>query len=144
MSKTTGIIMSVIVGICLGLQPAINAELGKAITPKLAAFNSVFVSTVIISIAILFSGNFGEYHNIKNVSPLYWIGGVLGIVIVFLGIKVVPVLGTASALSIFVSVQLIVGVILNHFGILGVNKVPIEPLKFLGIIFLLIGVKLVL
>jgi bacterial/archaeal transporter family-2 protein len=141
--KAYGILMSIIVGICLGIQPTINAALGKVITPKLAAFHSVFVSTIVISIIILFSGNFDEYHNIKNISPLYWLGGVVGIVIVFLGIKVIPILGTASAISIFVSVQLIVGVLINQFGLFGVAKVPIDTIKISGILFLLIGVGMV-
>jgi len=133
--KAYGILMSIIIGICLGIQPTINAALGKVITPKLAAFHSVFVSTIVISIIILFSGNFDEYHNIKNISPLYWLGGVVG--------KVIPILGTASAISIFVSVQLIVGVLINQFGLFGVAKVPIDSIKVLGILFLLIGVGMV-
>lgn len=143
MDKAYGIIMSIVVGICLGIQPAINAALGKVITPKLAAFHSVFVSTIVISIIIIFSGNFHEYHNIKNINPIYWMGGFVGIAIVFLGIKVIPVLGAASALSIFVSVQLIVGVLINQFGLFGVAQVPIDPIKISGILFLLIGVGMV-
>jgi bacterial/archaeal transporter family-2 protein len=144
MSKPLSIVMAVLVGVCLGMQPILNAALGKAITPKVAAFHSVFISTIIICIVILLSGNFNEYQNIKNISPLYWVGGVLGIVIVFLSIKVVPVLGPTMALSIFVSVQLIVGALINHFGVFGVAKAPIDFIRFFGIILLLIGVKMVL
>jgi transporter family-2 protein len=144
MNKPFSIVMAILVGICLGMQPTINAALGKVITPKVAAFHSVFISTIIICIVILLSGNFNEYQNLKNISPVYWIGGVLGIVIVFLSIKVVPVLGTTLSLSIFVSVQLIVGALINHFGIFGVVKAPIDFIRFLGIILLLIGIKMVL
>lgn len=143
MEKTYGIIMAVIVGICLGTQPAINAVLGKSITPKIAAFHSVLTSTVIMLTIILVSGNFKEYANIKNVPPLYWIGGTFGIVIVFLSIKVVPILGAASALSIFVSLHVITGAVLSHFGLFGVTKSPIDFVRLFGIILILIGVKIV-
>lgn len=143
MEKTFSILMAVIVGICLAVQPVVNATLGKAVTTKVAAFHSVLISTAIIGIIIIFSGNFNEYYNIKNVSPLYWIGGVFGIAIVFLSIKIIPVLGSASAISIFISVQLITGVIINQFGLFGVPKIPIDLIKILGIIFLIIGAKMV-
>ncbi len=143
MEKIYGIIMAVIVGMCLGIQPPINAALGKAVSPKVAAFHSVLTSTTVMGIIILISGNFKEYLNIKNVNPIYWIGGVLGIAIVFLSIKVVPILGTAAAFSIFVAAQIITGAILNHLGVLGVNKSPIDLFKIIGMIFILIGVKMV-
>lgn len=143
MDKSFSVIMAIIVGICQGVQSPINAALGKVITPKVAAFNSVLVSTIIMFLIVLFSGTFKEYSNIKNISPLYWIGGVFGIAIVFLSIKVIPILGTTSAFSIFIAVQLIVGVLLNQFGLLGVAKVPMDPVRFMGVILLLVAVKMV-
>lgn len=143
MEKTYGILMAVLVGICLGTQPAINAVLGKAVTPKVAAFHSVLTSTVIMLTIILVSSNFRSYVNIRNVPPLYWIGGAIGIVVVFVSIKVMPILGAASALSIFVSTQVITGAILSHFGLFGVTKSPIDIFRFVGIILILVGVKIV-
>lgn len=144
MEKIYGIIMAIIVGVCSGIQPPINAALGKAVSSKVAAFHSVLISTITMCIIILISGNFKQYANIKNVHPIYWIGGLLGITIVFLSIKVVAVLGTAAAFSIFVSAQIITGAVLNHFGLLGVNKISIDLFKIIGMVLILIGVKMVI
>lgn len=143
MEKTLSILMAILVGICLAVQPVVNAALGKAVTAKVAAFHSVLTSAVIIGIITIISGNFNEYCNIKNVTPLYWIGGVFGIAIVFLSIKVIPELGAASAISIFISVQLIIGALINQFGLFGVQKVPIDLIKLLGMIMLVLGARMV-
>ena len=143
MDKSFSIILAIIVGICQGVQSPINAALGKVITPKVAAFNSVLVSAIIMFLIVLFSGTFKEYSNIKDISPFYWIGGVFGIAIVFLSIKVIPILGTTSAFSIFIAVQLIVGVLLNQFGLFGVAKIPMDPVRFMGVILLVVAVKMV-
>ena len=53
-------------------------------------------------------------------SPIYIIaGGVLGAIIVYLAAKVVPILGSTTAISVFIVVQLTVGVFIDHFGLFG-------------------------
>lgn len=144
MNKFSAIIIAIFIGICLALQPPINAHLGKAINSKNAALNSVLVSSFSMLIIILFTGNIKEYCNITKVPVYYWIGGFLGIVVVFGSILVIPALGTLTAFSIFVSTQLILGALINHFGWFGVSKCPITPTKLLGIAFLILGLRFII
>ncbi|MFD3156664.1 DMT family transporter [Haloimpatiens sp. FM7330] len=144
MDKTHAVIIAVIIGVCMGLQAPINACLGKYVNVKNAALHSFMTSFSLMLLVVLFTGNIKEYVNVTKASPIYLIGGVLGIIIVFFSIKIVPVLGTASAFSIFVSIQLITGALINHFGILGIDRIPITPVKIIGILFLIIGVNLVI
>lgn len=144
MDKFSSIIIAILIGICLALQPPINAQLGKAINSKNAALTSVLISSFSMLMIILFTGNIKEYCNITKVPPYYWIGGFLGIVVVFGSILVIPSLGTLTAFSIFVSTQLIIGALVNHFGWLGIPKSPITITKLFGIVFLILGLRLII
>jgi transporter family-2 protein len=144
MGKVSGILLASLIGICLGLQPPINSTLGKSLTPKIAAFHSILTSFIIIFVVALFSGDLTNYKNIVNIHPIYWIGGVLGACIVLFSIFTIPVLGASASITIFVTIQLIVGTIIDHFGLLGINRSPVDLKQTVGMIILLIGVKLIL
>jgi len=144
MEKIHSILMAVTIGLCLGLQPAMNATLGKSLTPKVAAFHSVLITFMIIFLLVLFSNELPVYKNIVNVHPVYWLGGILGFGIVFLSILTLPILGSSASIAIFVTVQLITGSVLDHFGLLGLERSPMMPQQLLGIVVLIIGVKLIL
>ncbi|MBZ4645847.1 MAG: bacterial/archaeal transporter family-2 protein [Petroclostridium sp.] len=144
MSKFNAIALAVTVGIFLAVQPPVNAGLGKVVSPRVAALHSFLTGTVVLFLINIFYRNLGAYASIIKVHPIYWIGGLLGVVIVLFTIQVIPVLGTGTTLSIFVAVQLIIGVLIDHFGMFGVPRSPIGILKILGIVFMLIGVRLVI
>jgi len=144
MDKIYGILMAVTIGLCLGLQPVINSTLGKALTPKVAAFHSILITFLIIFLMVLFSKELPIYKNILTIHPVYWLGGVLGFGIVFLAIITIPILGSGASIAIFVTIQLIAGSILDHFGLLGLERSPIMPKQILGIVVLIVGVKLIL
>lgn len=137
MNKTYGIIAAVWVGICLALQPPVNANAGKFINSKNAALNSIFVSLITMLVIILVSGNIKEYTNITKVPILYRFGGLLGVSIVFGSILAVSSLGALTSASIFVSTQLILSAAINHFGLFGINKSPLTLTKGAGITLLI-------
>lgn len=144
MDKGVAIVLAIICGICAGFQPPINAGLGKVINPKNATFISLAVSFLIISVIVFSTGNIGEVSKITSISPKYWIGGILGITVVFISLKVIPILGATVTYSLVVSSQLIVGAIINQFGLFGVNKMPITFTQLAGMGFLILGLKFIL
>ncbi|MCY6369279.1 DMT family transporter [Clostridium ganghwense] len=144
MNKFYSIILALCIGICLAVQAPINANLGKVINAKNAALNSVLVSSITIFIIILLTGNIKEYSNITKVPPYYWIGGLLGIIVVFGTILIIPALGTLTTFSIIVTVQLVIGALINHFGWFGIAPMPITITKISGIILLICGLRLIM
>ncbi len=144
MSRGFAIILAIICGICAGFQPPINAGLGKIINSKNATLVSLTGSIILILIIVLTTGNIKEVAKITSISPLYWIGGIFGVIVVFTSITVIPVLGATATYSVIVSFQLVVGAIINQFGLFGVTRSPITLTKVLGIGLLILGVKFIL
>ncbi|WP_461205975.1 DMT family transporter [Clostridium sp. DL1XJH146] len=144
MNKGVAILLAIVCGVCAGLQPPINAGLGKVINSKNATLLSISVSFIIILTIVLSSGNVKEVSKATSISPIYWIGGILGVSMVFISLKIIPILGATVTYSVIVSIQLIIGAIINQLGLFGVTKTPMTLTQLGGIGFLLIGVKLIL
>lgn len=130
-------------GACAAIQPTINSGLGKLITPRLATLHSFIVGTVLLVIINLLSGGFKEYGGVLKVPPYLWLGGALGIVIVYVGAKVTSILGVTASMTIMVAVQLLLSMVIDNFGLFGVEKVPMDLTRISGIILMIIAVKLI-
>ena len=80
-------------------------------------------------------------HHLGRIKPLYFIGGILGVVFVTSNIILMPYLGAALTTIVAMLGQMIMGVIIDHFGI-GVPKNEMTFRKFIGLIAIAIGIKL--
>lgn len=132
-----------LVGICVALEPTVNSGLGKVITPRLATLHSFIVGTLIVLVINILSGGFKEYKFIAKAPPYLWIGGIIGTVVVYVGAKVAPVIGIAATLTIMVSVQLITSIIIDSFGLLGAEKIPLDLNRIIGVLIMIVAVRLI-
>ncbi|RIP27682.1 EamA-like transporter family protein, partial [Staphylococcus gallinarum] len=71
-----------------------------------------------------------------------FIGGILGVVFVTTNIILMPHLGAALTTIIVMLCQMLMGVIIDHFGLLGTRINKITTRKIIGIIAIMIGIIL--
>jgi len=137
---TTG----VIAGSMITVQSVLNSALGK----KTGNFGSVFILTI-VSIAVLLllmtlfpnTSNLGE---IPGLSEWYlYLGGVLGVAILAAPIFLIPRIGATSTLTALVLGQLLLALIIDHFGLFNVPKIEINLVRVMGIILLVVGAFLI-
>ena len=72
-----------------------------------------------------------------------WIGGLYGAVFVVSAAWAVPRLGVAMTVILMVAGQILISVLLDHFGALGVPKQPLNLTRLLGVALVFGGVLLV-
>jgi transporter family-2 protein len=70
-------------------------------------------------------------------------GGVIGVVMVLLANLAVPQLGVALAVSLFITADLFVSSLSDHFGWLGLRQIRVSPQRVIGLLIVLAGVLLV-
>jgi transporter family-2 protein len=76
--------------------------------------------------------------------PWYaWVGGLYGAIFVVAAAWGVPRLGVALTITLMVAGQLLIGLILDHFGAFGTPQHPISPGRLAGIALVLVGVLMV-
>ena len=127
-----GILFSVIAGMAMSVQGVMNTRLGEGIGNMEA---NAFVQGTAFALALiaLIFWRQGSFTSLGGVNKLYWLGGVLGIVItltVMLGIKS---LGTTVAISIILISQLMVAALIDAFGIMGSEKIAFGWNKYVGL-----------
>ena len=127
-----GIVFCIAAGIAMSVQGVMNTRLGEGIGSMEA---NAFVQGTAFALALiaLIFWRQGSFTALGSVNKLYWLGGVLGIVItltVMLGIKS---LGTTVAISVILISQLLVAALIDAFGLMGSEKLAFGWNKYVGI-----------
>lgn len=128
----SGIIFSIIAGMAMSIQGVMNTRLGEGIG-NMEANAFVQGTAFALALAVLLFYRQGSFSELASVNKLYWLGGVLGIVItltVMLGIKS---LGTTLAISVILISQLLVAALIDAFGLFGSEKIVFGWSKYLGL-----------
>lgn len=139
------IFLAIIAGMIGPTQAAINNRLtGYVESPVLSAFVSMAVGTVALLIYIVATGlPLGNLLNAKYAPPVVWLGGVLGALFVTSAVILVPRIGVALTFSLIIAGQMLVTLVIDHFGWLGVPERTVSPLRVVGAAMITIGVVLI-
>jgi len=115
-------------GVMLPVQAAMNARLAKLMGSSLwAASFSGFVLTLILALAGFMSlGSLPRMTGAGHVPWWAWAGGLCGCVVLSATTIVAPRLGTASMIALIMSGQVLCALVIDSFGMLGMNAQPFE------------------
>jgi transporter family-2 protein len=138
------VVLTAVVGGFVALQAPINSGLGKVIGNQQAAFWSFATGTVVLAVIAGFAkGGFGQIAEVKTLAPQYLIGGLLGACYVSCVLITVRTLHAGGIVAASIAGQLAMSVIIDQFGLLGLDKDPITASKAIGVLLLAAGTLLV-
>ncbi|MFZ1700836.1 MAG: DMT family transporter [Pyrinomonadaceae bacterium] len=139
------LLLAVAAGAMMPTQAAINNKLSTVVSsPILAALVSFVVGTVGLFVYAVASGTpIGNLASIKDAPPIAWLGGLLGAFFVTATIVLVPRLGVAMTFSLVIAGQMLVTLVIDHFGLLGVPVKEINLARVGGILLITGGVILI-
>ncbi|MCA6220780.1 DMT family transporter [Photorhabdus antumapuensis] len=139
-------ILAIFIGVAIATQSAINNQLksflgGGALLASLVSF---VLGSFFLFFICLFSGEkLSLLYQIRNVNPLFLLGGFLGALFVFGTTFLAPRLGVTAMISLVILGQVTMAMILDKFGLLGMPIREILTLRVFGVVFVLIGVVMV-
>jgi transporter family-2 protein len=136
-------LVTVAVGGLIALQAPINSGLGRATGTFPAAAISFTVGTVLLIGIVLVSGQASEVSGAAEVRWHYLVGGLLGAAYVTTVLLTVRTLGAGGVTAATVAGQLTTSVIIDRFGVLGLEKQPITLGRVAGVLLLFAGTLLV-
>ncbi|NOQ42270.1 MAG: EamA-like transporter family protein [Desulfuromusa sp.] len=142
MSNPILIILMVIGGVAVALQPSINARLAEKTGFLQAATVSFAVGTLILVVISLLSGQ-GSFRRVSEADWWQLTGGLFGAFFVTMTILGVPRIGTTAVLALTIVSQLIAGLAMDHYGLFGMRGIPIDYKRMFGVTLLLAGVFLI-
>lgn len=134
-----GIVFSIIAGMAMSIQGVFNTRLGEKIglyESNVWVQGTAFALSV-LAMLILGKGNLGA---LMQANKLYWLGGVLGLIITLTVMLGIGNLSPTVAISIILIAQLLVAAMIDAFGLWGTEKVAFGWNKYVGIGMMIAGV----
>ena len=129
----------------IALQAPLNAQLARALGSPVAAAAVSFAAgaaALIVTTAVLFAAG-GIAPAARTAPPwLFVAGGLMGAAFVTCSIVLTPRLGAAVFLGFAVAGQLIAGLVLDHYGLLGLAIREVSPGRLAGVALLIAGAVL--
>ncbi len=137
--------VALLVGTFLPLQVGVNSKLADSVgSPLLSALLSFTVGTFALLTYIIITGvPLSNVANAKDATPISWIGGLLGAFYVAVSIVLLPKIGVAMTVSLIIAGQMLMSVVMDHFGLLGVPVREVSFARAAGILLMFTGVLLI-
>lgn len=138
-------VLALCAGAMMPTQAAINNKLAHYVqSPVLAAFVSFAVGTAALFAYILATGiPLPQLAGARHAPAIAWVGGLLGGFFVAASVTLVPRLGVALTFSLLVAGQMVVTLVIDHFGLLEVPVRTINWPRLLGVLLVVSGVVLI-
>ncbi|WP_407648385.1 DMT family transporter [Gottfriedia endophytica] len=134
-------LLALVGGMAIAFQAQINGGLGKKVGAIEGALISFLIGSLTLLLVVIFFGK-GNLSAATTVPKWQLLGGVLGAVYVFIMVFTVPKIGVAPTLVAVIAGQLVIGAIIDHFGLLGGTQIPIDGRKIIAILLLFVSLFL--
>ncbi len=137
------VIVGIIGGLSVGIQGAVSGEMSQRVGGTASSF-VIHVSGAIISGLLLILRGGEQIANWRQLSWYMLGAGAFGVILYLTLSQTLPRLGATAALALIIIGQLVMGIIIDQFGLFSVPVRPIDPTRILAALLLLAGGYLVL
>lgn len=139
------VFVALVAGACAPTQAGINSQLRLwTDDPVFAAMISFLVGTLVLFAYVLVLRV--PWPSLKTVPelPLWiWSGGILGAFLVVVSIVLAPKIGAGTLMALMIAGQMGVGVVLDHYGLVGYEVHPASVWRLMGVVLVVAGVVLI-
>lgn len=143
--KLVPYIMAAVSGIAMAFQGSINSGLAKIIGLLEATFVVQGVGLVLVAV-LLFGFGLGE-GTLAHYAEAPWylyLGGILGVLIVYLVVRSIPQVGVAPATTAIILGQVLTAAVIDHLGLFGLKTIPFTWYRVAGVFLMAGGAFLIL
>jgi transporter family-2 protein len=139
------LLLIILIGLAGGIAVGLQSPLSSLMSQRIGTLESVFIVHIGGAIAallplLIYSG--GKLSQWRTVPWYALVAGVFGLVVIGAVSYMIPRIGVAASITTIVAGQLLVGTILDHFGLLGAAERSLDLTRILGLGVVLVGVWL--
>ena len=141
----TSVFLALAAGVSVVVQQALNSNLRTAIgSAAWSGFISYAVGLACMALLTLALRDPVPSAAIAARIPWWaWSGGLFGAIFIGLAILLIPQLGAATFIALFVAGQMLASIALDHYGWLGLEQRSIDLPRLIGAGLLVAGVVLI-
>jgi len=140
------IILGFLAGVGLPIQTSVNTRLRKKVgSPYNASLVSFLVALLFLIVLLLITkqGVYIPFTQLLNEPAWIWIGGICGLVFLTGNILLFSKLGGVQTVVLPVLGQILMGLIIDNFGLFYSQKTALSVFRIAGAILVILGVILV-
>jgi len=149
-------VLAFFAGACIAVQAAMNAQLGQVFNNSLLATSyAFFTSFILVAVITTYFGLsiqvelarkpiIGNFTELINHVPWYlWFSCVFSVIGVASFYFLIPKMGVGNVMSYALAGQIIIAMIISHFGFFDSPNKVISSTKVIGTVILILGVILI-
>ncbi len=133
-------------GCVMALQPAVNGRLAAycehPLQASLISFGTGFLALLGVGLALRIGTPLPS--RLQNMPLWAWGGGLLGTYMVTVSLLVAPRLGATRWLALVLAGQIMLSLVLDHFGLIGYQQHALSWQRVAGVLLLLLGLAIVM
>lgn len=130
-------------GLLTVMSRMVNAALGRAIGSLPGSLVNHVVGTLGAGAVLVLVWQTG-LRALPSVPWIYWTGGCIGVLVVAASNYAVRTVGATLFAVLLLLGQIFTSAVIDHFGLMGEIRIPMTPLKLVGLGLLFVGALLVL
>jgi transporter family-2 protein len=137
-----GKMMYIALPIIAGIAIALQGVFSNRVSERSGVIQAVFLIHafgLLTAMVVLFIGRH-NYGFVKNFNLYAVMGGALGVVIIFTISKSITLNGVLTTVLISVIVQMTLSKVIDHFGLFGIEKNPINIMHVISILMMIVAV----
>jgi bacterial/archaeal transporter family-2 protein len=136
------IFLALLAGATIPLQAGVNSQLARWVgNPSLATTLSFLVATAATLIySFVLRTPLPAMSELGKAPWWIWLGGLFGAVLVNITTALASKMSIAVLVSLIISGQMLISLLIDHFGWVGFAVHPLNPWRIFGAVLLIIGV----
>src|SRR5262245_5848749 len=144
-ATSVAVFLSLVAGLAGSVQVAVSGTFGRRIgVLEATAFGSITAALIVCAVLLVARQGFGNLGQSVREPVWLWLGGVMGAIVVTSITFTAPRIGTFATIGLLIAGQLAMGVLIDAFGLFGLEKIPVTPERVIGLVLLAGGAALVL
>lgn len=138
--------LALVAGLAGSIQVAVMGRFGERIGSfEALAANLIFSTIIATAVLLVLRQSLAGFGDALRSPWWYWIGGGgMGVVVVLTITVVTPRIGAAATIGLLIAGQLAMGLVIDTYGLFGVDKVALSWPRVLGVLLLAAGALLAL
>jgi bacterial/archaeal transporter family-2 protein len=138
--------LALVAGLAGSIQVAVMGRFGERVgSYEAIAANLLFSALIATTILLVLRQSLAGFGDALHSPWWYWVGGGgMGVVVVFTITVVTPTIGATATIGLLIAGQLAMGVLIDRYGWFGVEQVPLNWPRIVGVLLLAVGALLAL
>ena len=128
--------MGLIMSVYLPMNSSVARYLGSTITANVTFFMVALLTSVFI---FLITGQFNTINHLKDVPVFFYLTGFISAFVVLGTTFLIPHIGARKFFILLITGQILMAIVISHFGLLESPKDPINMKKVIGAVLVLAG-----